>query len=200
MKNYSSFERAMMSGATRFWISLIGISFTFALGRVFAQALGRLLAVPEEKMVEIANRPTESVTISADPSDVYKVARQLEYFDRFLFGVDKFNLINPSTARLVVGEGGNEYGLHLEVIADQPGEFFALRIELNGRLYGTCAVRFDGLPGNTGTTVSVLTKYKMRLPDGAMNAVRPVVSREVDVYLRNLKRLCELTVAEPALG
>lgn len=199
MKHHSSFERAR-NEATRLFISIVGVSLTFVLGLTVAQLMRKSRDRQKEGTVDIVNRPADSVVISADPNDVYRVARQLEYFDRFLIGVDKFKLVNPSVAKLVVTEGGKEYALGLEVIADQPGEFFALRIEFNGGLYGTCAVRFESLPANNGTTVSVHTRYKVQLSEKAMSLIRPTVSREVDVYLHNLKRLCEQTLTERALG
>lgn len=197
MQNRNSAE---MNAPMRLFVSAVGIVAMFGLGRVVAQAFRRHSDEAAEFVAPVQVPVTESIVIRGEPDEVYEQARQLEYFDQFLFGVDEFKLINPTNAQLVVAHGGHEYAFRLEVIADEPGEFFGFRVEHNGELYGTCLVRFEPLVGGEmGTMVSASTKYKHQFAPDTMLLIARVVSREIDAYLRNLKDSFERSAAESVL-
>jgi hypothetical protein len=182
----------------RLLISIVGISAAFVLGRLIAGSFNnrRLHVAPsaaddENEEVELVTPANDSVVIEGEPEEIFQTARTLEYFNQFLFGVDEIQLNNPSSARLVVAQDGTEYNLDLEIIAEQPGEFFGLRVEHKGLLYGTCLVRFERTGRRALTQVSVQTRYKTVMPTEMMNDIKAVVAREVDTYLTHLKERCE---------
>jgi hypothetical protein len=186
--------------AAQLLISVVGVGAMFALGRMVARVLEKRA---EEFSVFPASFDTpvsERIIVISDPLEVYEQARRLDYFDQFLFGVDEFKLINPQNAQLLVAHNGKEYSFSLEVIADQPGEFFGVRIEHDGELYGTCLVRFEQLPGReAGTIVTVSTKTKHEFPSAIQKEIADVVAREIDAYLHNLQDTCEMKIAESVL-
>lgn len=190
MKNIG-FERAM-NGPARWLVSVIGVSAAFVAGRFVASAISRMREEQLNDEVRLETPANESIAINAEPEQVYAIARRFDYFKQFLFGIDGIELRNPSQVRLLVAESGHDYALDLEVIADQPGEFFGLRVEHDGKLYGTFLVRCEPAVGaHHGTVVSVATRYKIELPVALMNEIKPVVAREIDVYLGHLKEKCE---------
>jgi hypothetical protein len=110
----------------------------------------------------------ESIVIAAPAQEVYDHARRMEYFDRYL------------------------HSLTVDVIADQPGEFFGLRVEHNGELYGTVLLRFEEMPGrNAGTQASITSKLKHEMPPAQLYKLQPLIAQEIDTYLRFLKQECE---------
>lgn len=196
MQNRDSVE---MNAPMRLFVSAVGIASMFGLGRVVARALRRRSEEAAEFVEPMSTQVpvTESIVIRGEPEEVYEQARQLEYFDQFLFGVGGFRLINPTSAQLLVTYNGHEYAFRLQVIADEPGEFFGFRVEHHGELYGTCLVRFEPLvAGEMGTMVSASTKFKHQFAPDTMSVIARVVSREIDAYLRNLKDSFERSAAE----
>lgn len=184
----ASFERAM-NGPARWFVSLLGVGAAFALGRFVAGAIRERREDDNEEVI-LQIPAAQQIKIDAELKEVYSTARRLEYFNQFLFGVDHIELIDLAAAKLKVSANGKDYEIDLQIIADQENEFFALRVEHEGVLYGTCLLRFESDP-HGGTQVSTVTRYKVQLPTPLMNDVKAVVAREVDVYLQHLKTMCE---------
>jgi hypothetical protein len=179
-----------MSAPMRLLISIAGVGAMFALGRFVRTMLQkRAEEITEVVVVPVEAPMTERILIHSEPQEVYEHARRLEYFD--------CEMIDPVSAQLVVAHEGNDYRFALHVIADQPGEFFGLRVEHDDELYGTCLVRFEDIPGReAGTIVSVSTKYKHQFEPGMMKTITTAVAREVDQYLHKLKDSCDSEVVQ----
>jgi hypothetical protein len=181
-------ERSLgMSRPMRLLASIAGIGAMFALGRMARAALDKRTE-NSDVVVRPADAPTtERILIHIEPQRVYEHARQLEYFD--------CEMLDPTSARLVVAHEGKNLTFDLEVIADQPAEFFGMRVEHDGELYGTCLVRFEDVPGREpGTVVSISMKYKHEFSPDSMKTITSVVAREIDAYLHKLKDSCESEV------
>lgn len=180
-----------MSAPLRLLLSVIGVGAMYALGRVVRSQLtkrvgsgaakaasGRpkLRALPSPVVAEeVVETPAEEVDpnrvmIYVPPAAVYEHARKLEYIDGLLIGI----------------------GLEVSVIIDQPGEFFGIRVEHEGEMYGTALVHFEEIPGKKGgTEVSVNVKYKHDFGVYSKAAIEAGVNKEVALYLHHLKEECE---------
>lgn len=200
-----------MSLPVRLLISAVSVGAMYGLGRLVRTKLSatpqpkgarkylgkpklrQIIREPEApQVVPAAPEFDDRVVVPGDAEDVYDQARQLEYFDQFLFGVDEFKLVNPGSAQLQVAAGGREFAIELEIITETRGEFFGLRIESGGELYGTCLVRFEEqLTKPISTAVSVSVKYKHKFDELTQKSIEQVVSKEIHTYLHNLKSMLE---------
>lgn len=185
-----------MPTVIRLLLSVVGVGAMFALGRLVraqidSQGVGvknakgrprlRALpspAVPEEDKVEVRDEVNPNrILIHVSPVEAYDHARKLEYPEGILFGL----------------------GLQMSVIIDEPGEFFGLRVEHEGELYGTALVHFEEIPGKAGgTEVSVSVKYKHDFGVYSKKAIEEGVNAELALYLNHLKEACEKHSADKA--
>lgn len=183
-------------------------AFGFALGLALMALIRKPPGSPSvQPEINTAEPVTDSLSLSqvegyifidAPASAVYQHARRLSYFRDAIPEVAEVEEEANQNARLDVFDGVHHWHIDLSIVADEENDFFAFRVEHDTTMFGTCLIRFETTPGNTGTIVRITCRDKA--PAQALDKVKLVniLNREIKTYLQSLKAGCETARPVPS--
>jgi len=157
--------------------------------------------------IDIAEPVTDSLSLSqvegyifidAPASAVYQHARRLSYFRDAIPEVAEVEEEADQNARLDVFDGLQHWHIDLSIVADEEDDFFAFRVEHNATMFGTCLIRFETTPGNTGTIVRITCRDKAPAQALDKSKLVTILNQEIKTYLQSLKAGCEAARPVPS--
>jgi uncharacterized membrane protein len=149
------------------------------------------------KSKAVAPAPIEaSVTIEAEPSELYTFWRQFENFPRFMKNIESVTVSSDGGAGRSHWVAKAPLGFHAEwdaeIVEEQEGRLLSWRSLPGSQVHTSGTVRFEPAPGGRGTVVHVTLEYQ---PTGLAQTVgkvlQPLTKQEVREDLRRFKQLVE---------
>jgi uncharacterized membrane protein len=148
-----------------------------------------------------------SVTVNAEPDDVYRFWRDFENLPRFMQHLDSVQKIDDHRSRwCAVGPAGTRVEWEAEVVREEPGREIAWQSLPGSTVSNRGVVTFRPAPGGRGTEIEVRMEY--RPPGGRIGAMMARMFGEepqlqVEDDLQRLRRMIdagELSVGARAGG
>ena len=152
---------------------------------------GQQVSVPYGRGIQVE----KSVTIKADPEQLYAFWRNFENLPRFMENLEEVEVIDEKRSHWVAeGPAGFSVEWEAEIINEVPNELIGWRSIDGSQVDNAGSVHFKPAPGGRGTEVKVVLRYDP--PGGKVGAA---ISRlfgedpewQVQEDLRRLKMLVE---------
>lgn len=146
---------------------------------------------PAPKEPERSTNGIVKLFISAQPSDVYPVVRSLANLQDLVPCIESVQDVGFAKGRITIRHDDARQLADVSVIADQPGEFIAFRLDSEGQLLGTCLLKLESAPGNIGVVLSLTIKFAPDTPSEVVRQLFPIALTELHSFSENVKQACE---------